>query len=181
MLLSWQVLWDEDDPTLFVASNSKGQLFTYLLTQQSLSGQQLELLATQSLPVGHKPVLLADGRLSVRLKSGAVDTWVLETHKPLLEHRSDSKQLHRKWVHIMPTFLHAQQCLGRCCAGLILYACQTQLAQFQGKCNTSRSASCLTDLQLIVQKSQSAQYLKSGIISQSVVWLHAADTDWQLL
>lgn len=95
--LCWlQVLWDEEDPSLFVASNSRGQLHTYLLTQQSTSGQQLQLLATASLPVGHKPVLLADGRLSVRLKSGAVDTFVLETHKPLLEHSSDIKQLQRR-------------------------------------------------------------------------------------
>jgi hypothetical protein len=90
------VLWDEEDPTLLVASNSRGLLYTYLLTQQSLSGQQLELLATVSLPAGHRPVLLADGRLSVRLKSGAVDTWVLETHKSLLEHGSDIKQLQRR-------------------------------------------------------------------------------------
>jgi hypothetical protein len=103
VLLCWQVLWDVEDPTLFVASNSKGQLFTYLLTQQSMSGQKLELLAAQSLPVGHKPVLLADGWLSVRLKSGAVDTWVLETHKPLLEQGSDSKQLHKKWVQVALT------------------------------------------------------------------------------
>lgn len=89
------MLWDEDDPNLFVASNSKGQLFTYLLTQQWLSGQQLELLATVSLPVGHKPILLADGRLSVRFKSGVVDTWTLETHKPLLE-QGDAKQLQRR-------------------------------------------------------------------------------------
>jgi hypothetical protein len=91
-----QVLWDEEDPTLLVASNSRGLLYTYLLTQQSLSGQQLELLAAVSLPAGHRPVLLADGRLSVRLKSGAVDTWVLETHKALLEHGSDIKQLQRR-------------------------------------------------------------------------------------
>jgi hypothetical protein len=93
-VMCWlQVLWDAEDPSLFVASNSRGQLYTYLLTQQSLSGQQLQLLATASLAVGHKPVLLADGRLSVRLKSGAVDTFVLDTHKPLLEHSSDVKQL----------------------------------------------------------------------------------------
>lgn len=96
MLRLLQVLWDEDDGNLFVASNTKGQLFTYLLTQQSLSGQKLELLSAVSLPVGHKPVLLADGRLSVRLKSGAVDTWVLETHKPLLEQGGDVKQLQRR-------------------------------------------------------------------------------------
>jgi hypothetical protein len=94
------VLWDEEDPNLFVASNSKGQLFTYLLTHQSLSGQQLELLATVSLPVGHKPILLADGRLSVRLKSGAVDTWTLETHKPMSE-QGDAKLLQKRRVTSM--------------------------------------------------------------------------------
>ncbi len=88
-------MWDDEDPNLFVASNNKGQLFTYLLTQQSLSGQQLELLATASLPAGHKPILLADGRLSVRFKSGAVDMWTLETHKPLLE-QGDAKQLQKR-------------------------------------------------------------------------------------
>lgn len=95
-LLCVQLLWDEEDPNLFVATNSRGQMYTYLLPQLSLSGQQLELLATVSLPVGYKPVLLADGRLSVRLKSGAVDTWVLETHKPLLEHGGDAKQLQKR-------------------------------------------------------------------------------------
>ena len=91
-----QLLWDEEDLNLFIATNSKGQLFTYLLVQQSLSGQQLELLSVGSLPVGHKPVLLTGGRLSVRLKSGAVDTWVLETHKPLLDHGGDAKQLQKR-------------------------------------------------------------------------------------
>lgn len=91
-----QLLWDEEEPCLFIATNSLGKLYTYLLVQQSLSGQQLELLAVTSLPVGYKPVVLAGGRLSVRLKSGAVDTWVLETHKPLLDHSGDAKQLQRR-------------------------------------------------------------------------------------
>jgi hypothetical protein len=120
------VLWDEEDPNLFIASNSKGQLFTYLLTHQSLSGQPLVLLATQSLPVGHKPVLLADGRLSVRLKSGAVDTWVLETHKPLLEQGSDSKQLHRKWVHC----LYPADCATESLAAGSVFVCMSN----QGLC-----------------------------------------------
>lgn len=93
-----QVLWDDGDPNVFVATNGSGQLHTYLLAQQSLSRQGLQLLATAALPSGHMPVLLTQGRLHLRLKSGVLDSWLLDTHRPLLDQDSGSgsKQLQKR-------------------------------------------------------------------------------------
>jgi hypothetical protein len=79
------VLWDGDDEHVFAALSSRGTLHTYLLTQQSLSGPGLELLGSVVLPSGHTPVVLSGGRLFVRLKSGVLDSWLLDTHKALLD------------------------------------------------------------------------------------------------
>jgi hypothetical protein len=110
-----QALWDEDDPAVFVAANSRGVLHTYLLTQQSLSGQRLELLATASLPSGHTPVLLSGGQLSVRLKSGVLDSWLLDTHRQLLDQDSQgTKQQQKRCVcgheSMVPQWLLGSAC-----------------------------------------------------------------------
>lgn len=84
---------------MFVASNSRGELCAYLFTQQSISGQKLELLCKTQLLKGHNPIVLAGGRLSLRMKSGAIDAWLLESHKPLYEQGNNSaKALQKRQV-----------------------------------------------------------------------------------
>jgi hypothetical protein len=85
-----------EDPNVFVAANSNSELWAYLFTQQSVSGQKLELLCRTVLLKGHTPVVLAGGRLSMRMKSGALDNWLLESHKPLFEQGSSAKQLSKR-------------------------------------------------------------------------------------
>lgn len=93
-----QLLWDVGDPNVFVAANSSSELWAYLFTQQSVSGPKLELLCKTVLLKGHTPVVLAGGRLSMRMKSGAIDGWMLESHKPLYEQGSSGKQLAKRWA-----------------------------------------------------------------------------------
>jgi hypothetical protein len=53
-----QVLWDSEDPNIFVASNSAGELYGYLFTRHSVLGQQLKLLCQMKLATGNTPVVL---------------------------------------------------------------------------------------------------------------------------
>jgi hypothetical protein len=96
LLLLLQLLWDVEDPNVFVAANSNSELWAYLFTQQSVSGQKLEVLCKTTLLKGHTPVVLSCGRLSMRMKSGAIDGWMLESHKPLYEQGSSAKQLQKR-------------------------------------------------------------------------------------
>lgn len=93
-----QLLWDVEDPNLFIAVNSNGVLWAYQFVQQSVSGQKLELLCKTVLLKGHTPVVLAGGRVSLRMKSGAMDQWILESHKALYEQGDSAKHLQRRCV-----------------------------------------------------------------------------------
>jgi hypothetical protein len=100
-----------------VAANSNSELWAYLFTQQSVSGQKLDLLCKTTLLKGHTPVVLAGGRLSMRMKSGAIDGWMLESHKPLYEQGSSAKQLQKRWAcgWLQCCAVHCSSVLQRVC------------------------------------------------------------------
>lgn len=101
-----QLLWDEDDRNVFVAASSSGRLAAYLFTPacQSVTGQGLQLLCASQLGQGQVPLVLVGGRLTVRLKSGALDTLVLDSHRPLLEQdAAGSKQLQKRCARACAT------------------------------------------------------------------------------
>eukprot|EP00879_Flechtneria_rotunda_P026426 GHRR01028175.1.p1 GENE.GHRR01028175.1~~GHRR01028175.1.p1 ORF type:complete len:731 (+),score=226.61 GHRR01028175.1:88-2280(+) len=91
-----QVLWDVEDINLFIATNNNNDMFVYLFTHHSVSGQKLELLSRTTLGKGHAAVVSAAGRLTVRLNSGALDNKVLESHRPLYDQDSSGKHLQKK-------------------------------------------------------------------------------------
>ncbi|KAF8062105.1 WDR19 [Scenedesmus sp. PABB004] len=91
-----QVLWDVEDAAVLAAANAAGELWAYAFVQQSVGGQRLEPLCAASLPRGHTPVVLANGRLTVRLSSGALDASLLDSHKPLHEPGGGAKQLAKR-------------------------------------------------------------------------------------
>ncbi|KAG1674427.1 hypothetical protein FOA52_012954 [Chlamydomonas sp. UWO 241] len=76
------VMWDVADPNCFVVADGSG-LYTYLHCPVSLQGAKVEFISKQPLQTSHSPLLCFNGSVGCRLKSGALDTVVLETHRSL--------------------------------------------------------------------------------------------------
>jgi len=76
------VMWDVADPNCFVVADAAG-LYVYLHYPVSLQGAKVEFLSKQPLQASHTPLLCFNGSVGCRLKSGALDTVVLDTHRAL--------------------------------------------------------------------------------------------------
>jgi len=74
------VIWDHLDPRVFTVSTGS-QIWAYLFVSQIATGPGLQLLGCMQLPATHVPVVVANGAVTCRLKSGALDTIVLESHR----------------------------------------------------------------------------------------------------
>lgn len=76
------VMWDVIDPNVFVVADRTG-LYVYLHSPVSLTGAKVEFLSKQPLQSSHCPLVCCNGSVGCRLKSGALDSVVLETHRSL--------------------------------------------------------------------------------------------------
>lgn len=74
------VMWDTLDPNVFVVADGSG-LYIYLHRPVSLSGPKLDFLSKQPLQASHTALTCCNGAIGCRLKSGALDTVILETHR----------------------------------------------------------------------------------------------------
>ena len=76
------VMWDSHDSSVFVVI-SQGEVNVYLYTPVSLNGPKVELVSKESIPGSHTPLLLCNGTITCRLRTGAIDNIVLESHRLL--------------------------------------------------------------------------------------------------
>lgn len=76
------MIWDVLDSRSFVVSDGTG-LHTYLCTPAGAAGAGVQLLCRTALPATHVPVVVANGAVTCRLKSGALDKLVVESHRAL--------------------------------------------------------------------------------------------------
>jgi hypothetical protein len=76
------VLWDAADPRVFVVSDS-ATLSAYLIAPPAPASPALQQLCRTPLPATHAPVAAVNGAVTCRLKSGALDTIVLDSHRAL--------------------------------------------------------------------------------------------------
>ncbi|GAX77949.1 hypothetical protein CEUSTIGMA_g5391.t1 [Chlamydomonas eustigma] len=76
------VMWDVLDPSVFVVADTSA-LYVYLYYPVSLSGAKIEFVGKQSLQASHTPLNCCNGNIGCRLKSGAIETITLDTHRSL--------------------------------------------------------------------------------------------------
>jgi WD repeat-containing protein 19 len=76
------VLWDAADGRVFVASDGAA-LYAYLFTLPLPTAPSLQLLCRTPLPATHAPVAVLNGAVACRLKNGALDTILLDSHRAL--------------------------------------------------------------------------------------------------
>lgn len=84
------VMWDSQDSSVFVVI-SQGEVNVYLYTPVSLNGPKVELVSKETIPPSHTPLLLNNGTITCRLRTGAIDNVVLESHR-LLQGNANSAQ-----------------------------------------------------------------------------------------
>ncbi len=80
---------------MFVASDGSS-LWIYVHAPSSASGPSLSLVSKARLPATHTPLVLDNGSVHCRLKSGAMDVMVLETHRALQAEAATSKGMQQK-------------------------------------------------------------------------------------
>ena len=73
-------MWDAADPSVFVVADGTG-LYVYLYHPVSLTGARIDFVGKQPLQASHTPLMCCNGNIGCRLKSGALDTLTLETHR----------------------------------------------------------------------------------------------------
>lgn len=73
-------MWDAADPSVFVVADGAG-LYVYLYHPVSLTGPRIDFVGKQPLQASHTPLMCCNGNVGCRLKSGALDTLTLETHR----------------------------------------------------------------------------------------------------
>jgi WD repeat-containing protein 19 len=73
-------MWDASDPAVFVVADSQG-LYVYLYHAVSITGAKIDFVGKQPLQASHTPLMCSNGNIGCRLKSGALDTVILETHR----------------------------------------------------------------------------------------------------
>lgn len=77
------VIWDASDARVFVVSDGSA-LHAYLhVPPAATTGPGVALLSRAPLPATHAPVVVSNGAVTCRLKSGALDVIVLESHRAL--------------------------------------------------------------------------------------------------
>ncbi|GLC35581.1 hypothetical protein PLESTB_000191100 [Pleodorina starrii] len=76
------VMWDTSDANVLVIADGTA-LHTYLYIPVSLSGPQVQFIGKQPLGATHTPLTVCNGVVGCRLKNGAMDNVILDSHKML--------------------------------------------------------------------------------------------------
>jgi hypothetical protein len=76
------VLWDAADP-LVVAAHGGGELLAYVAVPPPLAPPGPQLLCRAALPATHVPLVLLNGAVTCRVRNGALDSIMLESHTAL--------------------------------------------------------------------------------------------------
>lgn len=76
------LMWDVGDPN-FLLLHDGSQLSSYLYCPVSIAGPVIKFLGKQPLPPTHTPFAVVNGTVACRLKNGALDNVMLETHRAL--------------------------------------------------------------------------------------------------
>jgi len=74
------IMWDVTDPHVFVIAEQQA-LHVMLYVPVSISGPRVELLGKQSIHSTHSPLMVIGGSVQCRLKNGALDAVILDTHR----------------------------------------------------------------------------------------------------
>ncbi|KAF5840991.1 hypothetical protein DUNSADRAFT_14848 [Dunaliella salina] len=74
------IMWDVQDPHVFVIAEQQA-LHVMLYVPVSISGPRVELLGKQSIHNTHSPLMVIGGSVQCRLKNGALDAVILDTHR----------------------------------------------------------------------------------------------------
>lgn len=76
------VMWDTSDQNVIVITDGSA-LHTYLYVPVSLNGPQVVFIGKQALGATHTPLTACNGVVGCRLKNGAMDNVILDSHKLL--------------------------------------------------------------------------------------------------